>query len=125
MKRIFVLGWLCIALAVLLAFLLWPVGGVQALPEYSAQTGEPCSTCHVSPSGGGSRTPRGQAWIAAEKPGTVPDLLSSLDLLGVDLDIDPADFTDVPDEIPPAQPLQLKAGQAESLYGHLSTYPGN
>ena len=125
MKRIYWLGWLCIVLAVLLAFLVWPVGAVKALPEYSAQTGEPCATCHVSPSGGGSRAPRGQAWIAAGKPGTVPDLLSSLALLGVDLDVDPADFTEVPAEIPPAQPLQIKPGQAESLYRHLSSYPGN
>ena len=31
----------------------------EALPEYSAQTGEPCATCHVSPSGGGPPRP---AW---------------------------------------------------------------
>jgi hypothetical protein len=125
MRRILLLGCICLGLVVFLALLSWPIGEARALPEYSAQTGEPCATCHVSPSGGGSRTPRGQAWIAAEKPGTVPDLLSSLELLGVNLDIDPTDFTDVPGEISPAEPLPLKPGQTEPLYQHLSTYPGN
>jgi hypothetical protein len=110
---------------VFLAFLTRPFGEALALPEYSAQTGEPCATCHISPSGGGSRTPRGQAWIAGDKPGTVPDLLSSLELLGVDLDFDPADYTDVPDVVPPAQPMPIQPGEAEVLHQHLSEYPGN
>ena len=110
---------------VFLAVLAWPVAEVQALPEYSAQTGEPCATCHVSPSGGGPRAPRGQAWIADEKPGTVPDMLESLELLGVDLDVDLAYYNIIPDEVPAAQPLRLQPGQAEELHQHLSTYPGN
>jgi hypothetical protein len=125
MKRIIILGCIFLGMAVFLAVLTWPTREVQALPEYSAQTGEPCATCHISPSGGGSRTPRGQAWIADEKPGTVPDLLSSLELLGVSLEFNPADFTDVPDEIPPAQPPLVKPKQAEALHQHLSAYPGN
>jgi hypothetical protein len=58
----------------LLAALLWAAQPSLALPEYSVQTGEPCASCHVSPSGGGVRTPRGQAWVAEERPSTVPDL---------------------------------------------------
>jgi hypothetical protein len=115
--------------AILLVFtavlLLLPAKDAQALPEYAAQTGETCAACHISPSGGGARTPRGQGWIAADKPGTVPDLLSSLELLGVELDIDPAEFNDVPDEIVPAQPLLVEPGQADLLHQHLFNYPGN
>ena len=125
MKRVLFLGCLFVILAVFLAFLTWPTDEVQALPEYSAQTGEPCATCHISPSGGGPRTPRGQAWIADEKPGTVPNLLSALELLGVNLDFDPADYTRLPDEIPLAQPLHIQPGQAEMLGQHLADYPGN
>ena len=125
MKRILLLGCTLIGLAVLLAFVTWSAQDVQALPEYSAQTGEPCATCHISPSGGGSRTPRGQAWIAADKPGTVPDLLASLEFLGVSLDYDPGDFTEVAPEIPAAQPLPVRPGQGERLHDHLSGYSGN
>ena len=125
MKRILFLGCLFVGLVVFLTILVWPSRQAQALPEYSSQTGEPCATCHVSPSGGGSRTPRGQAWIAAEKPGTVPDLLSSLELLGASLDINPADFTNTPDEIPPAQPLHLKLEQINHLHQHLASFAGN
>lgn len=125
MKRILLLGCTLIAIAVVMSLLTWQTQDVQALPEYSAQTGEPCATCHISPSGGGSRTPRGQAWIAAEKPGTVPDLIASLEFLGVSLDFDPTDFTDVAPEIPEAQPLPVQPGQGEKLHEHLSGYPGN
>jgi hypothetical protein len=125
MKRALFLGCLFVILAVFLALLTWPIEEVQALPEYSAQTGEPCATCHISPSGGGSRTPRGQAWIADEKPGTIPNLLSALEILGVNLVFNPVDFTLVPDEIPPAQPLLIQPGQAEMLQQHLADYPGN
>ena len=54
------------------------------------QTGEPCATCHVSPSGGGPRTPRGQAWVGEGKPGEVPDLVAALDALGVTLEVNEA-----------------------------------
>lgn len=125
MKRISFFLCLLGGFIILLAFLVWPMSEALALPEYSAQTGEPCASCHISPSGGGPRTPRGQAWIADGKPGAVPDLLASLDLLGVDLDVNPADFTTVPDEVPPAPPLPLQPGQAENLFQHLLAYPGN
>jgi len=102
-----------------------PAEDAAALPEYSAQVGEPCSTCHISPSGGGSRTPRGQAWVGGGKPGAVPGLLESLELLGVHLEVDETDFTQVPEEIPPAQPLQVEPDQAEHIHQWLADYPGN
>ena len=125
MKRINLIGCLLVMLTILLVFSTWSSEGAQALPEYSAQTGEPCATCHVSPSGGGPRAPRGQAWIADGKPSSVPELLDALELLGVNLDVDMADFNDVPDEIPPVQPMPLQPGQADPIHQHLLAYPGN
>ncbi|HWQ83474.1 MAG TPA: hypothetical protein VN363_02845 [Anaerolineales bacterium] len=86
----------------------------QALPEYSSQTGEPCATCHASPSGGGVRTPRGQAWVAQSKPGEVPDLVAALDALGVSLDVNEADYVLVPDTIAPAAALSSSPAEASS-----------
>ncbi|MEK6256855.1 MAG: hypothetical protein N2C13_06005, partial [Chloroflexota bacterium] len=57
-----------ITLAVLAVAILFITGGVfgeksaHALPEFADRTGEPCSTCHVSPGGGGPRTLRGLLW---------------------------------------------------------------
>jgi hypothetical protein len=98
---------------------------IQALPEYSTQTGEPCATCHISPSGGGLRTPRGQAWVGAGKPGAVPDLTESLELLGVRLEVDESAYVTVPESIPAAEPLRLKAGQAKAVHDWLKDYEGN
>ncbi len=97
----------------------------QALPEYSTQTGEPCASCHVSPSGGGLRTPRGQAWVGAGKPGAVPDLNESLELLGVHLEIDQAAYVTVPESIPPAKPLRREPNKAGAIHGWLNDYEGN
>src|SRR5512143_3307118 len=84
MKHILLLsGALLLCTSLLFVAPTWSAG--RALPEYAAQTGEPCSTCHVSPSGGGPRGPRGLAWVASGKTSTVPDLLQSLELLGVKL----------------------------------------
>lgn len=116
---------IAILLVITVVVILLPPQKAQALPEYAAQTGETCAACHISPSGGGARTPRGQGWIAADKPGTVPDLLTSLELLGVELTIDPAEFSDVPDEIDPAQPLLLVPEHADQIHQHLINYPGN
>jgi len=124
-KRGLLMICILIGVAVTLVLAVSPGRHVQALPEYAAQTGEPCASCHISPSGGGPRTPRGQAWIADGKPGAVPDLLASLAFLGVDLDVDPDDFTEVPDEIPPAQLLHVRSVEAGKLYQHLSEYSGN
>ena len=46
----------------------------HALPEFASQTGEPCSTCHVNPGGGGPRTLRGLMWAAQGRPDLVPDI---------------------------------------------------
>lgn len=96
----------------------------QALPEYAAQTGEPCSSCHISPSGGGPRGPRGQAWVASSKPGTIPDLLASLELLGVELSVDPAYFTETDSQVQ-AEALQVPPGTGRKLFQWLSNYDGN
>ena len=97
----------------------------QALPEYAAQTGEPCASCHISPSGGGARTPRGQAWVGAGKPGQVPALIEALDILGVKLTVNPADFKATAAGSAPAQPLQLKPAEAQNLFNRLRSYDGN
>jgi hypothetical protein len=122
MKRWFLLLILFLCLVAILALTGQPA---QALPEYSAQTGEPCATCHISPSGGGLRTPRGQAWVAAEKPGTVPELAESLELLGVHLQVDESAYVTGPEAAPPAEPLGLKPGQAGIIHDWLRDYEGN
>jgi mono/diheme cytochrome c family protein len=114
-----------VVLLAALAIALLPAEEASALPEYASQVGEPCSTCHISPSGGGSRTPRGQAWVGGGKPGEVPDLMASLELLGVHLEVDETDFTQVPDEVPPAQPLQTEPDQMKAIHDWLADYAGN
>jgi hypothetical protein len=124
MKRFFfIFGSLLLVASLTLAFL--PPSNAAALPEYSAQTGEPCATCHVSPSGGGPRGPRGLAWVASSKPGTVPDLIESLETLGVELVVDPAYFSVVNPEVPEADALATSASQNLRLYRWLNGYDGN
>ena len=117
------LGVLILVTALFLAFL--PASSAQALPEYSAQTGEPCFSCHVSPSGGGPRGPRGQAWVASDKPGFVPDTLQSLELLGVELRVDPAYFTVADLKVQEAEALEITSGQGPTPYRWLRGYDGN
>lgn len=124
MRQVLMLsGVLILGLALLLA--LSPARLAHALPEYSAQTGEPCATCHISPSGGGPRGPRGQAWVGSGKPGAVPDLLQSLEILGVEISVDPADFQAVSAAQPAPAPLQLEPAQIERLNEWLTSYDGN
>ena len=124
MKRFLILlGILLLVTALFLALL--SVSSAGALPEYASQTGEPCASCHVSPSGGGSRGPRGQAWVASSKPGAVPDLLASLELLGVKLTVDPAYFTVTDLEVQEPEALETTSGQGQLLYRWLSQYDGN
>ena len=124
MKRFLILlGSLLLVTALFLALI--PTSPAQALPEYSAQTGEPCASCHISPSGGGPRGPRGQAWVASEKPGAVPDMLQSLELLGVELTVDPAYFTVTDLEVQEPEALQTAPEQDQPLYRWLSGYDGN
>ena len=78
-----------ITLAVLAVAILFITGGVfgeksaHALPEFADRTGEPCSTCHVSPGGGGPRTLRGLLWAAKGRPDLVPNLGNILMAPGV------------------------------------------
>jgi mono/diheme cytochrome c family protein len=122
MKRVLLLLTLFITMVIALALTSQPT---QALPEYASQTGEPCASCHISPSGGGLRTPRGLAWVAAGKPGAVPELTEALKSLGVQLKTDESDYVAVPQSVPPAAPLQLKTGQAKAIHDWLKDYEGN
>jgi hypothetical protein len=124
MKRILLFcGGLLVLTALILAIVHVPAG--RALPEYSAQTGEPCATCHVSPSGGGPRGPRGLAWVASNKPSAVPDLVQSLQLLGVELTADPSDFKASDAQVPEAGKLEVQPWQGKPLYQWLNDYDGN
>ena len=124
MKRyLILLGILLLVTALFLALL--PVSSADALPEYASQTGEPCASCHVSPSGGGPRGPRGQAWVASGKPGAVPDTLESLELLGVELSVDPAYFTVADLEVQEPEALETTSVQGRPLYRWLNVYDGN
>jgi len=96
-----------------------------ALPEYATKTGEPCGTCHNSAAGGGLRTPRGQAWVAGERPVAVPMLDESLATLGVRLTGDPADYL-APSAPPPAlKPLATRWEWKMRLIEILLDYGGN
>jgi hypothetical protein len=116
-------GIALLCISVLLAFA--DLSGAQALPEYASQTGEPCSSCHISPSGGGPRGPRGQAWVASDKPGAIPDLVTALELLGVELSVDPAYFTQANADVPEAEALELPPQQGQKLFRWLGQYDGN
>jgi mono/diheme cytochrome c family protein len=124
MKRnLILLGILFLVTALFLALL--PVSSADALPEYASQTGEPCASCHVSPSGGGPRGPRGQAWVASGKPGAVPDTLQSLELLGVELNVDPAYFTVTDLQVQEPEAPEVPSGRGQPLYRWLNDYGGN
>ncbi len=57
--------------AVALAVVLLPASAL-ALPAYASATGQPCSTCHVNPAGGGTLTAKGQAFAAISTHATNP-----------------------------------------------------
>jgi hypothetical protein len=123
MRRMIVLALAMLAVLVLLGAL--AVEPARALPEYASQTGEPCATCHVSPSGGGARTPRGLAWVASGKPGQVPALTDALGLLGVRLKTDQKAYVATPGAVPPAHALELKTGGGRALQQVLIDREGN
>ena len=97
----------------------------QALPEYAAQTGEPCASCHISPSGGGARTPRGQAWVGSGRQAAVPGLFEALEQLGVHWTVDESVFKKDSGAVSPAQPLPLQSGLPGELHDWINTYGGN
>lgn len=121
MKRICLISILLLTIIITLTLAGQPS---RALPEYSTQTGEPCASCHISPSGGGPRTLRGQAWVAAGKPGAVPDVVQSLELLGVKLEINERDYLNQSGSVPPLAPLEM-ADQPHPLHDWLKEYEGN
>ncbi len=122
MKRLLLIPLLLfIAMGLTLAI----VPATRALPEYSAQTGEPCATCHVSPSGGGLRTPRGQAWVGSGRPGAVPALEDALAVLGVRLRANTQDFVAAPGIKRPTPSLPVTSAQVEKVRAWLRTYEGN
>ncbi len=125
MKNNFPVWLLFVGIVLILTLGLITSGPAQALPEYSAQVGEPCSTCHISPSGGGPRGPRGQAWVGSEKPGFVPSLLESLEILGVNLDTDPAMYVASDEPVLPAEPLKVNDAAIQNLFEFLSAHQGN
>lgn len=125
MKRLTLVAVLMSVVLLTAAIFVWQLDTAMALPEYSAQTGEPCSSCHISPSGGGARTARGQAWIASDKPGIVPDLVESLDILGIHLDVNPDDYESVSGTVPPVRPLELGTSGAVEIHNWLKDYDGN
>lgn len=96
-----------------------------AMPEYATRVGEPCSICHVSAAGGGLRTPRGQAWVAQERPGTVPSQEEALAILGVRLTVNPADYMAPMVPPPPPAPLSTRYERKMLLVEYLLGYRGN
>jgi len=125
MKRTNLAIALLICLLVLVAAALLHPSTAQALPEYSAQTGEPCATCHLSPSGGGPRGPRGQAWVGSGKPSTVPALVEALELLGVELQVNESDYQASDQPAPPEESLQMDCAPKSPLHEWLKNYDGN
>jgi len=63
--------------------------------------------------------------VASAKPGYVPDTLESLELLGVELNVDPAYFTVTDLEVREPEALETTSGQGQPLYRWLNDYDGN
>ena len=101
------------------------VSSARAMPDYAASTGEPCATCHVSPAGGGLRNVRGQAWVASDKPATVPSTTDALKILGIELPADMSIYTVAPTVAPTPAPLSMQSKKLMPLLDKLQTYPGN
>ena len=94
----------------------------HAMPEYATRVGEPCATCHLSPAGGGLRNVRGQAWVASDKPGTVPSTTEALKILGVVMPADMSIYTATHFVAP--VPLQTRITYSP-LIERLTSYEGN
>jgi hypothetical protein len=110
---------------ILLVLLATAASTALALPEYATQTGEPCGTCHASASGGGLRTPRGLAWVARQKPASVPTLEESLVVLGVKITGDPADYLAPTTPPLPAAPLATRYERKMLMVEIMLGYAGN
>lgn len=109
--------------AVIAALSLFVIGAVgilmgepvaHALPEYVERTGEPCSTCHVNPGGGGPRTARGLLWVAQGRPDQVPEMENVLIAPGPDEGIELYDIACA----------SCHGPSGEGLFGHAITDSG-
>jgi mono/diheme cytochrome c family protein len=116
--------WSVLALALTLAVVL-TVSAALAMPEYANEVGEPCGACHISAAGGGLRAPRGQAWVAQQKPATVPSLDESLRVLGVRITGDPADYLAASEPPSAPSPLATRYERKMRLVEILLAYGGN
>ena len=103
---------------------LFAVSPARAMPEYATRVGEPCATCHVSPAGGGLRNVRGQAWVASDKPATVPSTTDALKILGIELPADMSIYTTVTLQPMPAR-FNPQLEKYSPLIEHLMSYHGN
>jgi len=112
-------------LGVILALSLISPARSRAMPEYAATVGEPCASCHISPAGGGLRTPRGMGWVAAGKPGQVPSLEEALKLLGVTLPTESDAYVAPPGPKPTPAPLSPQPAGQKLLPAWLRHYEGN
>jgi hypothetical protein len=97
----------------------------RAMPEYATRVGEPCATCHVSPAGGGLRNLRGQAWVASDKPSTVPSTAEALTILGLSLPADMSIYTAAPATVPTPMPLRVQPEKLSPLLERLLEYDGD
>lgn len=116
-------AWLIVVVLLTILATLALAAPSNAMPEYATQLGEPCATCHISPAGGGLRTPRGMAWVAQEKPGAVPSQEDALKLLGVKTTLNPADYAAAP--LPRPAALNREETPAKNWHAWLSNHPGN
>ncbi len=116
-----------VILLLILAFIIvFAVGTpARAMPEYATRVGEPCATCHVSPAGGGLRNLRGQAWVASDKPSTVPSTEQALQILGLSFPDDTSIYTSVPPTIPTPLPLRVQPASVLPLLDRLLEDPGD
>lgn len=57
-----------VSIALLLCALFLNVPTARATEQFAAETGKPCSACHVDPSGGGELTAAGKTFAAARLP---------------------------------------------------------
>ncbi len=97
----------------------------RAMPDYATRLGEPCATCHFSPSGGGLRNVRGQAWVAEAKPAAVPSTTDALAILGVRMPTDMSVYTGVVSPVPTPAPIKRAPGRYTPLIQRLLEYEGN
>jgi hypothetical protein len=62
--------------------------------------------------------------VASKKPSVIPDLTQSLELLGVEMSVDPAYFTDT-GPVQDAEALDVPTTESQKIFRWLSQYDGN